>query len=234
MPASADFGNIRALTFDAAQTLLHPEPSVGETYREVMRAHGLDYDAASLQSGFQRSFSSVKKDWSIRDGEARERAYWRAVALESIRGLDPQPADFDSLFAELWDVFAEGSRWRVAAGAHYTLKALRERGHALCLLSNWDSRVRRVLDETRLAPLLDELFISSEVGYDKPDPRIFQHVECKLGLEPSQILHIGDSLKHDIQGARSAGWHAMQITEKPSGTPGPSTIRSLGELLERF
>ena len=115
-----DLSAIRAVTFDAGHTLFDPHPSVGGIYREVMLDHGLDYPAEQLEAGFRRAFSTVSKDPFILDGEARELSFWRKIVAVSIEGLEPQPSDFDALFAALWAEFGHGHRWKAVAGAAET------------------------------------------------------------------------------------------------------------------
>ncbi|MBD5780739.1 HAD-IA family hydrolase [Pelagicoccus sp. NFK12] len=208
------FSEIKAVTFDAAHTIYHPHPSVGAIYREVMQRHGLDYPAESLEAGFRRAFRCVSKDSAILDGEKREWSYWRSVVTESISQLSPPPSDFDALFDELWNEFAHGHRWRPAGAARDTLSSLKSQGYQTALLTNWDKRVRQVVAETGFSELFDHLFISSEIGHEKPAPAIFAHCQAQLQLAPEQILHVGDSLQHDIQGAQAAGWHAIRIVEE--------------------
>ncbi len=223
---------IQAVTFDAAHTIYRPYPSVGEIYREVMQQHGLDYPAAELEAGFRRAFKSVSKDAAILDGERREWSYWRSIVSESISQLSPQPTNFESLFHDLWNEFSHGHRWRPAPTAAETLETLRQRGYTTALLTNWDQRVRRVVAETGFSDRFDHLFVSSEIGHEKPDRGIFEYCEKALGLAPEQILHIGDSLQHDIAGAQAAGWHAIRISdESEAHSEQYRSIRSLKELL---
>lgn len=205
--------NIKAVTFDAGHTLYHPFPSVGAVYQEVMQNHGLNYPEADLEKGFRRAFSSVHKDKTQLDGEKREWSYWHSIVRHSISELHPQPSDFDALFRDIWDEFGKGHRWKPEPTAKDTLNQLRERGYKTAILSNWDSRIHQVLSETGFAPLLDHVFVSSEIGHEKPDSQIFAHCQSQLALPPEQILHIGDSLQHDIEGATAAGWQAIRISE---------------------
>lgn len=223
---------IKAVTFDAAHTIYHPHPSVGEIYREVMQGHGLDYPAEDLETGFRRAFRSVAKDTTILDGEKREWSYWHSIVSESISHLSPQPADFEKLFQDLWDEFSNGHRWRPEPTAAETLTELRKRGYRTALLTNWDQRVRRVVAETGFSNSFDHLFVSSEIGHEKPDPEIFAHCQTHLQLEPHQILHIGDSLQHDIEGAQAAGWHAIRIAEEEHESANYHSIQTLSELLK--
>lgn len=224
---------IQAVTFDAAHTLFHPHPSVGAIYQEVMRRHGLEYEETALEAGFRQAFASVSKDQAILDGERREFSYWQSIVRESIAALHPQPRDFPALFQDLWETFSHGERWRPAAHAKTTLDALRQRGYRAALLTNWDQRVRRVVAETGFSQRFEQLFISSEIGAEKPDPKIFQHAQNALGLAPEEILHVGDSLQHDIQGARAAGWKAARIGEPfEPDAPDYPRLNDLRQLLD--
>lgn len=224
---------VKAVTFDAAHTLYHPHPSVGAIYREVMQRHGLDYPADALEQGFRQAFRCVAKDATILDGEKREWSYWRSIVATSISHLSPPPADFDRLFEDLWNEFAHGHRWRPEPSALQTLSSLRDRGYRTALLTNWDQRVRQVVAETGFAPHLDHLFVSSEIGHEKPDREIFAHCQAALQLAPEQILHIGDSLQHDIAGAQAAGWHAIRISAEAAQPNAPCrSIQKLSELLD--
>ena len=57
----------------------------------------------------------------------------------------------------------------------------------------------------------DHVIVAGDVGISKPDVKIFRMMEERLGLEPSDIWMIGDSYKHDIEGAMNAGWHAIWL-----------------------
>jgi FMN phosphatase YigB (HAD superfamily) len=52
--------------------------------------------------------------------------------------------------------------------------------------------------------------ISDQVGIAKPDPRIFQITLEKTGLQPSEVVYVGDSVE-DIQGSQAAGIHTILI-----------------------
>jgi len=139
----------------------------------------------------------------------------------------------DSLFEELWETFAEGKCWRLAEGAVEALQVLGTRGYRLAVLSNNDSRLRPVLSDLGVSGLFEELFISSEIGFEKPSPEIFQEVERILGTTPKDMFHLGDSYSRDVQGALSAGWHTALYSEKASASPeNISRIESFRELLD--
>ena len=103
------------------------------------------------------------------------------------------------------------------------------------MVSNWDSRLRRISDGMGLTALVDFLVISAEAGVRKPDPGIF-HLACeKAGVRPEEALHVGDLAEEDVVGAQRAGVRAILIERSkrmvdPASLPGVPVVKSLREL----
>ena len=125
-----------------------------------------------------------------------------------------------------------------------TLEELRASGYRMGLVSNISLRpalVREDLDRLRLARFLDATVFSSEIGFRKPDPRIFQTALERLGSDSTETVFIGDRLLDDIGGARAVGMRAVQTRqfrqeENPDVVP-DAVIDHLSELpgeLERW
>lgn len=214
------------ITVDAAGTLIRPWPSVGAVYAKTAREFGLSVQDEEVDQRFYEVFGKLQKDRKITSGE--ERDFWRQVVLAV---FEPYAADrnLDSLFEELWELFARGEHWRLAEGAKEVLGQLKDRGYRLAVLSNNDSRLRSVLEDLGIDSLFEKIFISSEMGVEKPEPEIFREVEKSFGEEPSRFLHLGDSYSRDFEGAQRAGWKALlfgkPIIEKRQ-------ITAFAELLE--
>jgi len=222
---------IEAVTFDAAGTLFFPNPSVGAIYQEVLAAHEVILDPVSLERAFHTAMKGSVKDASIADSEERERVYWKAVVADSIRHLAPLPGNFDTIFEALWQEFAKGSRWNLNKDANDIFDDLDNRRIPFALLTNWDSRVRSVLSDHSLQNRFSQVFISSEIGYEKPDPAIFDFAARSLRVHPNRILHIGDHPEQDILGARNAGWQAAHFApENQTKTENSMTLSRLGDL----
>ncbi|WRX13960.1 Haloacid dehalogenase-like hydrolase - like 3 [Theobroma cacao] len=75
----------------------------------------------------------------------------------------------------------------------------------VAVVSNFDTRLRRVLKDLNVIDLLDALIISSEVGYEKPDARIFKAALDQIGLDAGKVVHVGDDQKADKVGANAVG-----------------------------
>ena len=194
------------ITVDAAGTLIRPWPSVGAVYAKTAREFGLSVQDEEVDQRFYEVFGKLQKDRKITSGE--EKDFWRQVVLAV---FEPHAADrnLDSLFEELWELFARGEHWRLAEGAKEVLGQLKDRGYRLAVLSNNDSRLRSVLEDLGIDSLFEKIFISSEMGIEKPELGIFREVEKWFGEKPSSFLHLGDSHSRDFEGARQAGWDAL-------------------------
>jgi putative hydrolase of the HAD superfamily len=221
------FLTVKAVTLDAAGTLFFPQPSVGAIYSEIVAHYGVELEPDQLDSSFAEAFKSAKKKGSIEDPEKREWEYWRSIVAGVLEDLAELPENFDDLFSDLWTEFAKGSRWKLNPDARATFDLLEARGISCSLLTNWDQRVRRVIRDHNLESRFAQLFISSEVGFEKPDRQLFDFVATKMELSPNEILHVGDHLNQDYLGACNAGWNALLLTRKRTHNSDSRTIARL-------
>jgi len=217
---------IRAITFDAGGTLIEPWPSVGHVYAEVANRHGKEVSSDELN----RRFVSA---WRTRKNFAYSSQAWARLVDEVFSGLTTELPS-RTFFDELYERFAQADTWRVFDDVEPALKALRERGIRLAVLSNWDKRLRPLLEELELGQWFEEIYISLEIGRAKPDERIFGATAKDLGLAGDEILHVGDSLEEDVRGASNAGWQSRHLVRGTGKNPDSvdSTITSLTELIE--
>ena len=118
------------------------------------------------------------------------------------------------------------------------LRALRERGKGVYLLSNAQAAFTvPEMNKLGLTPLFDGIVLSSDAGVKKPDKAIFQQLMSRYGLHPEACLMIGNDGMADIQGAASMGLESRYIhtnisPDRPASLPeNCREIRSLLELL---
>jgi putative hydrolase of the HAD superfamily len=124
----------------------------------------------------------------------------------------PRGGAFDrrAYFAELYDEFTRPGVWEVFPDVRAVLTRL-ARSYELGIISNFDRRLRCILDDIALTPLFRHVVISSEVGADKPDPFIFEHALALAGAQPHEALHVGDEPAADWEGAARAGLHVFRL-----------------------
>lgn len=119
----------------------------------------------------------------------------------------------------------------VIPGVPAALDALKKCGLKLVAVSNSDGTVEEILIRQRLRAYFVAVYDSHQIGFEKPDPRIFQYAIKDSNANPARTLHVGDMYSVDVMGARAAGLHAALID--PYGDWKDfdcERIRDLGEL----
>ncbi len=224
--------NVEAIFFDAGRTLLYAHPSVGELYARAAAKQGRVVDAATMEAAFVAT-------WHRQDHEHIGEEFWRRTVFATMDNIGGVP-DPEACFQELWRVFAEPDVWRLYEDVLDVLSALNARGYKLGVLSNWDRRLRPLIEGMALDQHFEVLIISEEVGVEKPDRKIFETALDALGVAPDRALHVGDSYREDYLGARACGLHAVLLDRHCEAMPrhpepplrnGCVTIQSLKELL---
>jgi len=214
--------NIKAITFDVGGTLIEPWPSVGHAYAEVAGRHGVQVEPDEVTSRFVNA-------WQSRGDFAYTKAAWAEIVDQSFAGLTtvlPSQTFFD----ELYDEFATSKPWQIYPDVLPTLEALGIRKMRLAVISNWDDRLRVLLESLAIAHQFEVIIVSAEVGHTKPSPEIFRSAAEALQLPPDDILHVGDSEKEDHQGALAAGFQSRWLY-RDSAEPIGHSITSLEDLL---
>lgn len=208
---------LRAVLFDAAGTLIETAEPVGETYARAARAHGVELPARRLGDAFarvaRRAPPAVFPGAAPERVRALEKDWWRDVVRGTIRAADGTArfADFDAFFEELWKRYAEATAWRTRPGARDALLALRARGIATGVVSNFDGRLPAILEGLELAALLDVVALPSRAGAAKPDARIFAWALEQLRTAPGEAAFVGDDPERDLAGARRLGLRAVDV-----------------------
>ena len=205
---------LRAVTFDLTGTLIHT-PRRGEIYSEVLGRHGVAVAparASALIGEVWRELDCLAHPARDRFAAHPEgaRGWWRRLLERMCERLEVPPAG-PFAAAELFDRFAAAAAWEIYPEVEPTLAELRRMGLARGLISNWDERLPRLLDGLGLAARLDVVAYSQQVGAEKPHRRIFTAALERLGLPAGRVLHVGDRRRHDLEGARAVGMHALLL-----------------------
>jgi putative hydrolase of the HAD superfamily len=213
---------MQAVTFDVGGTLIQPWPSVGHVYAEVAARHGVK----NLSPGIINQH--FRAAWQTKTNFNHTRGDWAALVERTFAGLtQDQPSE--TFFPELYERFGAPDAWQIFDDVLPALDALATAGIRLAVISNWDERLQPLLHQLKLADYFETIIVSCEAGFAKPSPVIFEHALKKLGLPPESILHVGDNLSADVQGARGAGLRAVRIDRK-SPAVAHQQISSLSEV----
>jgi putative hydrolase of the HAD superfamily len=213
---------ISGIVFDAVGTLIKPDPSVAVAYTGAARRQGVELEPEEVRARFQTHFQSEAihaEHGVLSTDEATERRRWRKLVHDVL----PEVPEPDRAFDELWDHFSRAESWRCFPDVAPALKILRTMGISLCVGSNFDRRLRGVVQGLpELDSWVDSLVISSEVGFRKPHASFFRAACNHLGLPPGRVLCVGDDLENGVRGAIRAGLSGLlldRVAQQPADLP---------------
>jgi HAD superfamily hydrolase (TIGR01549 family) len=212
---------IKAVLFDLGDTLWHfpnmPPHIVirEETVRRInalLRTWGIDPEGALLFLG---------RDIRVAVERLTQEAYqtdnvspdYVDVCAEIAGSFGLRLSDEQA--HELWDAWNLGGQFfgrTLFPDALDTLRWLQERGFKLGSVTDrafGGPRFMAELEEYGLGGFFGVVTISSDVGYLKPHPKIFQHALEALGVTAEETVMVGDSLRSDVAGAKALGMVAV-------------------------
>lgn len=212
--------------FDAADTLLRPEPSVAHVYQQLAAKHGVERQIDVIRERFgpavREHFSDPVSD------EAMDRARWQHLVFDVLE------TDNVEIFDDLWQHFARPEHWRLFDDVAAVFSWLSERQYRIAIGSNFDARLHGIV--AALPPIGDaeHVFISSELGHRKPGLEFFRAIESRIRMPAEKILLVGDSRHADYEGAVAAGWQALHLdrsADEEAKLPIIDSLRRLTVLL---
>jgi putative hydrolase of the HAD superfamily len=204
---------IKAIFFDAAGTLFYLTKTVGDHYALVGEEIGLKLEAGQLDHAFHTAWKKMPQRQAIEGPrENDDKGWWRELVGLVLDQVAPSLSelDRDNFFEVAYEHFAEAGVWELYPEVPGVLEKLRPR-YQLSVISNFDGRLRFVLEHLGISSFFSHILISSELGADKPDPEIFRRALRVIDLKPDEVLHVGDDPKRDWQSGAMAGLSVFQL-----------------------
>ena len=204
---------LKAIFFDAVGTLFYLTKTVGDHYALVGREVGLTLDAQE----FDRAFFTAWKRMPPRaplDGprENDDKDWWRKLVDLVLDHVAPSLSEFDrdNFFEIAYEHFADAGVWELYPEVLDVLEKLQPR-FQLGVISNFDGRLRFILEHLGISKYFAHVFVSSEIGADKPDPELFRRAVKFTDLKPNEVLHVGDDSERDWKAASKAGLSIFRL-----------------------
>jgi putative hydrolase of the HAD superfamily len=203
----------KAIFFDAAGTLFQLTETVGQHYALVGNVVGLALDAHQLDRAFYSAWKKMPHRAAILGPRENDDKGWWHELVDLV--LDEVAAslselDRDNFFEVAYEHFAEPRVWELYPEVLDVLKQLRPR-FQLAVISNFDGRLRFILEHLGISKFFAQIFISSEIGADKPDPEIYRCALKLIDLEPYEVVHVGDDPQRDWEAASEAGLSIFRL-----------------------
>jgi len=163
----------------------------------------------------------------LEDIDIRERHMGKVL---DIIGLESRPLDYAQIFcSETMDgiyIYPDAMKVMDTLGEKYRLTMITNGA------SKWQ---REKIEKLDIGGYFEEIIVSGELGHHKPSPRIFQEMTERTGVNPGEIIYVGNDYIKDIHGAKSSGWRTAWVkrTDEVRDETVPNyTINELSELLD--
>jgi putative hydrolase of the HAD superfamily len=228
---------IEAVFFDAGETLLTPKGTWSGKSVEVLRERGHDVSVEALQAAWRHGgqhFLNAAEDgvkFSLSDHASH--TFWTALYHDMLDYLEINDEDAPEV---LYATFSDPANYELFPDAVPTLLALKERGLKLGVISNFESWLNTMLEALDVTVHFDVIAVSGDLGWEKPDPRIFTWAMDQAGVTPEQSLHVGDGPTFDAQPAHDLGMLGVLLDRhdrwpEPAPYPRVSTLTELLDLV---
>ena len=223
----------RAVLFDVDFTLIYPGPTFQASgYQEFCARHGGAVDP----SAFDRAVAEAAVTLDPGEGLYDPRVYID-YTRRIIEGMGGSGEAVENVAREIFSEWAACHHFLMYDDVPDVLRSLRASGVKLGLISNAERCLSSFETHFHLHGLFDMTITSIEHGYMKPHPSIFEAALKAIGTDRHDTVMVGDSLHHDVEGARRLGMRAVLVSRSgpradcPADVPVISSLHELPALL---
>jgi 2-haloacid dehalogenase len=208
-----DFSRFEILTFDCYGTLVNWEEGILRALHRVLEAHGKRPDDSTILS--------LYGDFEA-NAEHGDYCCYRDVLAQVVRDFGKK-FEFSPSAGECNSIAESLPSWKPWPDTMDALQALRNR-FRLAIISNVDDDLFSAT-RSQLGAAFDHIVTAQEAQAYKPSLKIFQLALRRIGLPPHRILHVGQSIFHDVIPAQSLGLSTVWVN-RPSKRAGVGAVKA--------
>ena len=199
---------VKAVCFDVDFTLIYPGPTFqGEGYARFCARHGIQVDPSRFPDAVLAASAILDDQQDHIYSHDMFVRYTRRI-VEAMGGRGER---LDTVAREIYDEWAACQHFFLYDDVTPALRELAARAIRVGLISNSHRSLASFQQHFELHGLIAAAISSSEHGYLKPHPSIFESALTLLGVSAAEAVMVGDSLPHDIEGARRVGMRAVLV-----------------------
>jgi HAD superfamily hydrolase (TIGR01662 family) len=196
-----------AVFFDVDFTLIYPGPMFqGVGYRESCERHGIAVDEARYEAAVRAALAGLDHEQVVYDD-----AIFVRYTRDIIEGMGGTGDRMDECAREMYQAWAACHHFHLYDEVEAVLRELVARNLKIGLISNSHRSMDEFVEHFRFQGLVAAAVTSAEHGYLKPHPSIFETALARAGVEARNALMVGDSLAHDVEGARRVGMRGVLL-----------------------
>jgi HAD superfamily hydrolase (TIGR01549 family) len=222
----------RAVFFDVDFTLIYPGPTFrGEGYQAFCARYGMDVDASKFEEGVASAAPLLESSDDVYAAEI-----FIAYTSHIIERMGGTGSRIDECSREIYREWAACQHFELYDDVPAVMRQLAESGLRIGLISNTHRCLASFQSHFELQGLVSATVSSSDHGLMKPHPSIFIAALQLIGVDAPEAVMVGDSYKHDVQGALNVGMRAILLNRGDAAAPkvvsdrGVPVIHSLREL----
>ena len=226
------FPSVKAVFFDVDFTLIYPGPMFrGEGYRTFCARYGMEVEA----SKFAEAVTSAAPLLDGPEEAPYDAEIFVVYTRRIIEGMGGRGEQLDACAREVYAEWAACQHFELYDDVPEVLRELSAAGLRIGLISNSHRCLASFQSHFELQGLISATVSSSEHGFMKPHPSIFSAALQLVDVEPAEAVMVGDSLRHDVEGAIRAGMRGVLLHRGDGPIAGAEgvavpVIRSLREL----
>ena len=211
-----DFTRFQVLTFDCYGTLIDWETGIFGALRPILTAHGRTVTDAELLEFYS------ELELQAEQGEQAEFRPYREVLQSVVRGFGER-LGFVPSESEVRSLPESLANWLPFPDTVAALRKLKSR-YQLAITSNVDDDLFAATAR-RLEVQLDHVITAQQARAYKPSLRVFKLAQERIGVQPTQWLHVAQSVYHDVVPAKSLGIATVWVN-RPSPRPGAGAAKA--------
>lgn len=208
--ASLDFSRFKALTFDCYGTLIDWETGLLGAMRPIVQAHGHNLSDSQILSLYGE----------LEPAEQDPYRRYHEVLANVVRRFG-QRLGFPVSDGEAKSLPESLKNWLPFPDTNAALKKLKTE-YQLAIISNTDDSLFAGTSK-HLAVQFDEVVTAEQAKAYKPSPAPFLLALERLGLPREQVLHVGQSIHHDVLPAKSLGLATVLVIRRGFGATKPAS-----------
>lgn len=223
------------VVFDVGGTLVCMDyAALARVYAQFARARGITLDEARarvVMADLENEMPQRQRQRAVSLERDNGKQFWDEFFADGFRRMG-LVGDFSREVTEMREHFQRGEFEALYDDALPTLEALRAQGKRLGILSNFSANLENVLRALGAHRYFSFFVVSALVGAEKPDARIFDAMVRAARVPRDEIVYVGDSIFHDVAGARAAGLAAILVDRRNQHPKfDGARVQSLRELL---
>ncbi len=221
--------------FDFAGTIADLSPSSADMLRSFLKEN---YDICLEKKQAERAYDCVDRSLfyssvKIHDMEDKKDFYkkYNDLILKNLALFDI----VDNSKNQLFEYFTSIKRhWTLKYDVKDTFEILKEEGKTISIISNFDSKLKDIIENLGIYDLIDNIHISQDIGYEKPDVEFYKLFFEKYPISIKESVYVGDSYELDFTPATSIGLETFLIDERERFVKRDNIITSISQILQKL